>query len=183
MPKPELTKKLIADTLKKLASGKHLDKISISEIVKNAELNRQTFYYHFRDKQELICWIFDTDVNVLAENADNKILLDHIIGYIYSERIFYIDALTSEVQNNLREYLYKYCYLRCMDELLVILDSREIDEKALNIFARFFTHAIVGGLVQWAQEGMQTDNIQFIEEYSPILKAQLISAVESYMNR
>ena len=35
--------------------NKRLDKISISEIVGAAGLNRQTFYYHFRDKQELIC--------------------------------------------------------------------------------------------------------------------------------
>ncbi|MEA5068147.1 MAG: TetR family transcriptional regulator, partial [Christensenellaceae bacterium] len=62
MSKPELTKQLLASTLKKLASGKHLDKISISEIVAAAGLNRQTFYYHFQDKQELICWIFDTDI-------------------------------------------------------------------------------------------------------------------------
>ena len=74
MPKPELTKKLIADTLKKLASGKHLDKISISEIVDAAGLNRQTFYYHFQDKQELICWIFDTDIATLTDKKQNNTL-------------------------------------------------------------------------------------------------------------
>ena len=42
MPKPELTKKLLADTLKKLISQKPLDKISVGEIVDAAGLNRQT---------------------------------------------------------------------------------------------------------------------------------------------
>jgi len=57
-----------------------------------------------------------------------------------------------------------------------------MDEKALDLFARFFTHAVVGSLVQWAQEGMQTDNIQFLEEYAPIIKEQLVSTVERYVN-
>ena len=182
MPKPELTKKLIADTLKKLASGKHLDKISISEIVDAAGLNRQTFYYHFQDKQKLICWIFDTDIATLTDKKQNNTMLDDIVEYIYSEKDFYIDALTSEVQNNLREHIYEVCHSRCIDELLSILGKRKMDEKALDLFARFFTHAVVGSLVQWAQEGMQTDNIQFLEEYAPIIKEQLVSTVERYAN-
>jgi len=182
MPKPELTKKLIADTLKKLASDKHLDKISISEIVDAAGLNRQTFYYHFKDKQELICWIFDTDVASLTDKKQNNTLLDDIVEYIYSLQEFYIDALTSAVQNNLREHLFKYSYSRCMDELLSILGERHMDEKLLNLFGCFFAHAVVGILVQWAQEGMQTDSIQFLEECVPILKEQLVSVVESYAN-
>ena len=180
MPKPELTKKLIADTLKKLASGKHLDKISISEIVDAAGLNRQTFYYHFQDKQELICWIFDTDISLLTDKKQNNTLLDDIADHLYSEKDFYIDALTSEVQNNLREHIYKVCYSRCMDELLSILYDRKMDEKELNLFVRFFTHAVVGSLVQWAQEGMGTDNIEFLEAYAPIIKEHLVLVVEKY---
>ena len=180
MPKPELTKKLIADALKKLSAHKHLDKISISEIVDTAGLNRQTFYYHFQDKQELVCWIFDTDVISLADKTQNAVLLSDIVGHLYSEKNFYIYALTSEVQNNLREHLFKYCYRRCTEELLIILGSRKADEKALHMVAEFFTHAIVGSLVRWAQEGMKTDNKQFVGDYGPFLKGQLVFSVNYY---
>ena len=182
MPKPELTKQLIADTLKKLASGKHLDKISISEVVETAGLNRQTFYYHFQDKQELICWIFDTDIAGLTDKKQNNTLLDDIAEYIYSEKEFYIDALTSEMQNNLREHIYKVCYDRCMEELLSILGNRKLDEKVLILISRFFTHAVTGNLVQWAQEGMKVSDMQFLEEFSPIIKEELASIVERYIN-
>ena len=182
MPKPELTKKLIADALKKLSAHKHLDKISISEIVDSAGLNRQTFYYHFQDKQELVCWIFDSDVISLTDKTSNAALLSDIVGHLYSERTFYIDALTSDVQNNLREHLFKYCYLRCTDELLIILGSRKMDEKAQQMVAEFFTHAVVGSVVRWAQEGMKTDNQQFVGDYGPFLKGQLVFAINYYVN-
>jgi len=180
MPKPERTKMLLADTLKKLSAHKHLDKISISEIVEEAGLNRQTFYYHFRDKQELICWIFDTDMASLTDKNHNDTLIDDIVVHIYSERSFYIDALTSEAQNNLREHLFASCYRRCLDELSPLLGSKTMDEKALVMFVRFFTHAVVGTLVEWAQNGMPTDSTQFLEEFAPVLTELLFSVVKNY---
>ena len=178
MAKPELTKKLIADTLKKLALKKHIDKISISEIVEEAEINRQTFYYHFRDKQKLIGWIFDSEVAMLTDNYKTHTILKDIVQYLYSQKSFYKAALTSEVQNNLREHLFNFCYQRCKSDLLSLMANRKMDEKALNLLVRFFSNAIVGSLVQWAMEGMETNDRQFLNELTPILKAQYISAIE-----
>lgn len=183
MSKPELTKQLMADTLKTLASDKHLDKITISEIVNVSGLNRQTFYYHFTDKQDLICWIFDTEVATLTDKNNNNTLLDDVAEYIYSEKEFYTDALTSEVQNNLREHIYRVCHTRCLKKLLSILGNRQMDEKIFEVYARFFTHAIVGSFVQWAQEGMKTDDIHFLEEFAPFINDQLISFVERYAKK
>ncbi len=52
-----ITKKAIAVSLKDLMKKKSLAKITVSDIVKNCNLNRQTFYYHFKDKYDLLHWI------------------------------------------------------------------------------------------------------------------------------
>ncbi len=67
MSKPELTKQLIAQTLKELVKHMPLDKISVQHIVDACELNRKTFYYHFQDKQALICWIFDSEFSCITD--------------------------------------------------------------------------------------------------------------------
>ena len=173
MSKPELTKQLLTGTLQKLASAKHLDKISISEIVTAAGLNRQTFYYHFQDKQELICWIFDTNIaRIMDEHRDSKVL-NHLVEYFYSEKDFYTDALTSKVQNNLRDHLYAVCHDYCIGEI----GDRTIDGEAIDLFARMFTNAIVGTLIQWVQEGMKTDHVKFLADYMPIFEQYLALAV------
>lgn len=177
MSKPELTKQLLANTLQKLASTKHLDKISISEIVTAAGLNRQTFYYHFQDKQELICWIFDTNIaRIMDEHRDSKVL-NHLVEYFYSEKDFYTDALTSKVQNNLRDHLYEVCHDYCIGEILLAIGDRTIDGEAIDLFARMFTNAIVGTLIQWVQEGMKTDHVKFLADYMPIFEQYLALAV------
>ncbi|NLJ79677.1 MAG: TetR family transcriptional regulator [Firmicutes bacterium] len=34
-----------------------LEKISIEEITRPCHLSRKSFYYHFQDKYDLLCWI------------------------------------------------------------------------------------------------------------------------------
>ena len=43
--------------MKELMKRKSLEKITVSDIVQNCGLNRQTFYYHFQDKYDLVNWI------------------------------------------------------------------------------------------------------------------------------
>ena len=54
----EITKKALATSLKKLLSKKELSKITISNITNDCGVNRQTFYYHFKDVYDLLEWIY-----------------------------------------------------------------------------------------------------------------------------
>lgn len=53
-----ITKRAIATGLKELVDEKPFNKISIRDITEKCGLNRQTFYYHFQDKYELVNWIY-----------------------------------------------------------------------------------------------------------------------------
>ena len=48
------TKRILAAALKQLTCRKSFDKITIADITQQSGYNRQTFYYHFRDKYELL---------------------------------------------------------------------------------------------------------------------------------
>ena len=52
------TKLWIAAAMKRLLVKKPLDKIRVTEICREAEIERPTFYYHFQDKYDLVAWIF-----------------------------------------------------------------------------------------------------------------------------
>ena len=55
------TKKLLADSLKHLMSQKPFSKITVSEIIRDCNINRKTFYYHFQDIYALFKWILDEE--------------------------------------------------------------------------------------------------------------------------
>lgn len=62
------TKKAISYAFKELLLEKPLSKITINDITEKCEMNRQTFYYHFQDIQDLIEWICFEDADRAIQN-------------------------------------------------------------------------------------------------------------------
>ena len=60
------TKDVISQSFKNLMEKKSFDKITISDISDEAKINRQTFYYHFHDKYELLNTIFSVSYTHLT---------------------------------------------------------------------------------------------------------------------
>ena len=50
----EITKLWIANKMRELMKYKSIDKIRVTEICKAAGIERPTFYYHFKDKYDLV---------------------------------------------------------------------------------------------------------------------------------
>ena len=50
------TKLSLSTALLELLEAKPLDKITVTELVKKCGVNRQTFYYNFRDIYDLVEW-------------------------------------------------------------------------------------------------------------------------------
>ena len=65
------TKKAIAYTLKEVLLEKPLSKVTINDITKRCDINRQTFYYHFQDIYALVEWICVEDADKALEEKRN----------------------------------------------------------------------------------------------------------------
>ena len=53
------TKLTIANALLILLKTQPLNKITVTQITKEANLTRQTFYRNFEDKEDLVNWYFE----------------------------------------------------------------------------------------------------------------------------
>ena len=56
------TKGKMAEAFKELVCKKSFQKITISDIAKESAMTRENFYYHFRDKYDIMHWIFEQQV-------------------------------------------------------------------------------------------------------------------------
>lgn len=183
MSKPELTKQLLADTLKSIMRNKPLDRISVQDIVNNCGLNRKTFYYHFRDKQELICWIFDKEYASIEDLNNDNSIIDELLDHLYANKDFYVTALTSDVQNSLRDHFYAIVYDTIMQSIMKNPGSGRMSADDMKMTAVYFTNAVTSTVAQWAREGMRTSPHEYSKVLHPITNSCLKFVIDGYTKK
>lgn len=140
------TKLWIAEKMKKIMATKPLDKICVTEICREAEIERPTFYYHFKGKYDLVAWIFfhdafKTDILSVesAAKAMNKMRADYL---------FYKRAYEDNSQNPLWQYMHEYFVDRYSAEAMKILDTDRLDTQILYSI-RLYCYGCVGMTREW----------------------------------
>lgn len=159
MSESMITKKAIAQSMKELMKKQELKKISVADIVHNCGINRQTFYYHFKDKYDLVNWIYYHEV--LSAVSTKKAFHDwsevmlEILNIMKREKTFYRNALSVTGQNAFQDYFFNLTKSLLAEIIDAVEDGTGIQEKDKNFIAEFYTYGLVGIVIQWARKGMQ----------------------------
>jgi len=148
MANPVITKRVLSDSMKKLMSQYPLSKISISDIVADSGLNRNSFYYHFKDKYDLVNWIFYTDFisefsNHLNDNGWEFFL--NIYTFFYNNKTFYTNALSVTGQNSFADYFTDIMKQLIMPQIQEIFPDAENHE----IYSKLFIHSLLTNITHW----------------------------------
>ncbi len=141
----ERTKLWIADTMKRLLSKKPVDKIRVAEICREAEIERPTFYYHFRDKYDLMAWMFfrsayDTDV-ICAESAANG------LEQMRRDYMFFKRAYEDNSQNPMWSYMLE-CFVKRHTDIARERTGDELDTQTLYSI-RLYCYGTLGMTREW----------------------------------
>ena len=130
MPKAEYrsavrSRKMITDALADLLTQKQPDKITVSDIVRHAEINRGTFYAHYNDVPDVLNQIirqtFSSITDVLQQTPvamqdAPRVILTHIQTLLENDVSFYQKLMKSGVGNTVRDQLIEivleYLYAR-----------------------------------------------------------------------
>lgn len=148
---------------------KTFEKISISDICERCEMNRKSFYYHFKDKYDLVNWIFDTEFIAVArkksyENAGE--ILEDICEYFYENRSFYRKALCIQGQNSFSDHFRELLYLIIAGQLEDIIGVPLQQEFQVN----FFVDAIIMTYQRWIIEYTTMTPEEFIEQMKDCIR-------------
>ncbi len=138
MADSNLTKQALAGAMKELMSEAPFPKISVSDICRQCHINRKSFYYHFRDKYDLVNWIFDTEALAAIRQAECRSVLDALTAlcrYFYSNRRFYRRALEIQGQNSLSEHFRELAVPILESRLKEALGEDKISPFHVNFFA------------------------------------------------
>lgn len=168
MPYSGNTKNALAAAMKNLMETRSFTKISVGDICTECGLNRKSFYYHFKDKYDLVNWIFQTEflemLRVHSYSSGWQLISD-ICVYLYSEKTFYNNALQYEGQNSFRDYFSSTIGAI----LLVVMRDHLKNISDSKFFVSFFTDAFLAAIVRWLTETPNMGPDEFVKKLQNVM--------------
>lgn len=178
------TKKALADALKQLMEKTPLNKITVQKIVDKCELNRQTFYYHFKDIFELLGFIYKSEaVESIAEYKSYDTWVDgfyKIFLYIEKNMTFCLNTFNSIGRDHLEAFLYSVTYELLMGVVDEVSCNMKIKEEDKEFVANFYSLAFLSLVIQWMKNGMKEKPEVIIEKLSELLEGNFSKALHRY---
>lgn len=160
MSDSQITKRALADSIKDLMKKRPMRKISITDIVEGCGINRQSFYYHFKDKYDLVNWIFYTELILTIKDLPNENLemLEKTCEYFYENKDFYKNAFEVRGQNSFSEYFIEVIQPILKIQLSEIFKNR----KNVDFYATFYADAIRVSVSRWLMEDAEIPPYEFV---------------------
>lgn len=165
MSEKNSTKEIIALAFQELTSQKAINKISITDIMKQADFRRQTFYDYFDDKYDLITWIFSDELcqsiePIMVWNNWDTILW-RLLTYLESKKDYYKKIFLNVKLDSFKEffiYSIKNIIKQLTDDYFngqfLSLEKEQIIQTATD----FYSYGISESLYHWVLENCEPNS-------------------------
>lgn len=177
------TKKEIATALKKIMSHKTFSKITVSELIKECNINRKTFYYHFSDIYDLLHWIFEMDAVDVVKQYDLITDFDEaaafIAKYVHENAYIINCAYDSIGRDGLKNFFYK--------DFIVIITRTVTDfekEFGVNLSADYkqflcdlYAEGVAGMIINYVQNPQKYNEREITSYFKIILNKSIPAAI------
>jgi AcrR family transcriptional regulator len=166
-----LTEKAIKASALKLLNEKPLNQITIKDITEDCGINRNSFYYHFRDLPSLIeTMVLEQAEEIIAEYPSITSLeqcLDAALSFAKNNRRAVMHIYNSVSRDIYEQYLWRVCEQLVASYVNNVIQADAIDSFDREVIINFYKCACFGYMLDWQRGGMKSD-----------LKAQFMRMLE-----
>lgn len=177
------TKQAPSTAFKELLKRKSFSKITVSELIRECNVNRKTFYYHFEDIYALLKWTLEQETFEVVKQfdfaADCQDAFLYVIGYIEQNSFFLNCIYDSLGRDQMKRFLYQ--------DLVGIIDSvvrnaekdadASLPDNQRTFLTEFYTEGIAGMLINTFQEHHALNRAELIECFSLIVRNSIPATV------
>ncbi|MGI6262533.1 MAG: TetR/AcrR family transcriptional regulator C-terminal domain-containing protein [Succiniclasticum sp.] len=185
-----ITEKLIFRAFVEMLEEQPLHKITVTGIVRRCEINRNTFYYHFRDIPDLI--------ERLAETQTRQILSDRrrfrrpltFLFYLMLLAVKYKKVLLnlyhSEMQAVLDRQIEVICHFyahRYITEIRNMPGHSPLSAKDTELLIRYWRTLTNGIFLDWLRHDMEYDLLHAVKRLCVLVAAKRLPAPDMAVQR
>ncbi len=175
----------LGEALKKLMSKESLDTITVKRLSELCKINRQTFYYHFRDIYDLLTWVYlNESIKELEIARDFKDALQVAFDYIKKNTSFVKGTLDSAGHDLFFDFIYSAIYRFEMNFASRLDAKSQLSSEEKRFVAAYFASSATSMIVKWAESDMKEDSGLIINRLSSLQRVASIDLIsEMIKNR
>lgn len=178
------TKKKLSAALKQAMKKKAFQKITVSELIKDCGINRNTFYYHFDDIYALLKWTLEYEAIETVKNhnilTDNENAIGFVLDYVEKNDYILNCAYDSIGREELKRF-FSADFLEIVTSFITQaeeLSGKKLDCDYKKFLCSFYVEALSGILVNLIKEGKLDNRNKVIRYLSDTVKDSLMGILE-----
>ena len=187
MADSNITRNAMAAAMKALMKEKKLSKISISDICGACGMNRNSFYYHFKDIYDLVEWCCLEDARIALQGKKTSSTwhegLLQIFDAVMENKPFILNVYRCVGREQIENYLFQ---LTC-NLLMGVVTERSKDipitDKQKIFIADLYKYSFVGIMLDWIKNGMREDYRGIADDTATALYGSIDNAIRNFAAR
>ncbi len=154
------TRKAIIDAFMRIAEKKPLQKITVRDIVDDCGINRNTFYYYFKDIYDVAECLFSYPDDALPLGIDPEddpgLTVGRLLSFSVSHRELIRNLYRSVGYEGMERYMHALLEQK-LEQAIRGAAGAKMPEADVDFLCRFLQKAVFGIIVDWFADGMKED--------------------------
>lgn len=181
-----MTKRALEQALKSVLKTKNLKKVTIQDIADECGINRNTFYYHFKDIYDLVEWICIEDgkkalsqyrqydnwengtIGLLNMMLENKAFVENVYRNVGRERME--SFLFPQIKQVIASIVYEEA------------EGISVTDEEKEFAAEMYQYILVGVILRWIHEGMKDNPDELVGKLAVALNGSMKLCLKNIAN-
>ena len=180
------TKKAIKETFISLLKEKPFNQITVKDIVDECGVNRNTFYYHYEDINDLLENVITEETDVLIKNYPTIDSLDMAvevaIKYVLENKKIILNIYNYLDKNIYERFIMETCEYTVRTLINSVTKNMSISDKDKNFLISFIKCQFFGFCIDWLSRNLDEEYIKEYVTYTKITKEILIEFINKHSN-
>jgi len=181
------TKKNLAAALKVRMERMDFQKIKVSDLLRDCDISRTTFYYYFADIYELLEWMLETEGADLLKKCDESYTWDQgvllFMQYCAKNSKMCLCCLNSIGRAAMEQMFFKDAYSVMERYVENTFSDIKACRKEKEFIIEFYVRAYASSLVAWLTEGMKKTPEEMLNLLDITVKGGLEDALRRSANK
>ena len=155
------TKEIIARTFTELLDEKPMSKITVKDIVERCGVNRNTFYYHFRDIPDVVEFILKKKWDEILEAPQEKTsileCMEEMASLVRDNRKLMLNVYKSVKRDTFLVYMNEIATYIITEYFKKNLDKFDLNRDEISIHIKYYKCLFIGILMEWLNNALEDD--------------------------